>query len=163
MIVINTVELCEQILSYLSCADLSRARGVCHQFDAVVRRLPLMQQECFLRLRLDPIIWATPADCLLLTGPKAEQHIASAKMKGRQAQELLVYELHPHLTVDHMDHDNHQFNHGIGKKNSQGHRDYYNHKVFIKSFCLASFPLDFSLDDMNICQPPVKAVEICAS
>jgi hypothetical protein len=60
--------------------------------------------------------------------------------------------MQPYFTVDHKDHDDHRFSDRIGKKDLQGCREYANHKVSIDSFCLVSFHVDFSLDDMYICQ-----------
>lgn len=100
--VIDIVELCEHILGYLTCVDLSRARGVCRQFDAVIMRSPIMQQDLFFRPCMDPTIWATPADCLLFTESTATRHIATAKLKRRPRQDLVVYELHPYLRVSHV-------------------------------------------------------------
>ena len=152
--VFNTVELCEQVLEYLPCADLNRARRVCRQFKAVISQLTLMRQRSSLHLASNQILWANPND-ILLTGIYAEDHIAAMKAKGRSTDEFVVYELHPYLKVVHHTDEGCQYRHKM-----LWHQGYCLHEVHVGDFCLLNFPDHFPLDDEYITRPPVKEIEV---
>jgi hypothetical protein len=44
----ETTELCEEILSHLSCLELWRARSTCKSFQKVIYHSPLLQKNAFL-------------------------------------------------------------------------------------------------------------------
>jgi hypothetical protein len=118
--VINIIELCEQILEYLPCADLNRARCICRQFETVISQSTLMRQRSSLRLAPKQSVWATPDDTLL-TGIYAEDHIAATKAEGRKMDELWVYELQPYLKVDHLNVQEYRSSHRpMGKRDFGG-------------------------------------------
>jgi hypothetical protein len=155
--VIYTVELCEQILEHLTCIDLSRARCVCRQFDAVIKQSTLMQQNLFLRPRLGQILWAAPSRDILLTGKHVEEHIATAKANGHLSLEFVVYEMHPYLTIDHNSVS--EIGHRTGERDPRtGWLLLGSHSFSFSDLCLTSIPDDFPLDDVYICQPPVKDI-----
>ena len=157
--VFSIFELCELILEYLPCADLCRARLVCHQFEAVINRSKIMRLRSSLRLRPNQIVWAIPNDTLL-TCIYAEDHIAASKAKGHPTDELLVYELHPYLKVDHLNVEGYKFGHRpLGGRYSDG-RFYGFHEVHVGDFCLTEFPDHFPLDDEYISHPSVKEIEV---
>lgn len=158
--VFNIVELCEQILEYLPCADLNRARSVCRQFRKVINQSTLMRQRSSLRLASNQIVWAAP-DNTLLTSIYAEDHIAAMKAKGRKKDELLVYEMHPYLKVVHLNVEGYQFSHRhIRESEPEGLRFYGFHRFRVGNFCLLNFPDHFPLDDEYISYPPVKEIEV---
>jgi len=158
--VIDILGLCEQILEYLSCADLCRAKRVCHQFEAVINQSKIMRLRSSLRLRPNQIVWAILNDTLL-TGIYAEDHIAASKAKGHPTDEPMVYELHPYLKVDHLNVEGYQFSHRpLGKGASRDWRFYGFHEVHVGDFCLTNFPDHFPLDDGYISHPPVTEIEV---
>ncbi|GAB7330855.1 hypothetical protein MBLNU13_g02388t1 [Cladosporium sp. NU13] len=153
--VINIVELCEQILEYLPCADLRRARCVCRQFDAVIKQSKLMRLRSPLRLRSNQIAWASPTNGTLLTGIYTEDHMAARRAEGRATGSFNVYEMHPFLRVDH---GTSYIGHGTcpgrdGWVWSTGHHD-----VLFGDLCLTQIPDDFALDDERICQPLISRI-----
>ena len=158
--VFNTVELCEQILEYLPCADLNRARRVYRQFNAVISQSTLMRQRSSLRLASDQILWATPDDTLL-TGIYAEDHIAAKKAKGLPTDAFAVYELHPYLKVVHHDEYDLPFSHKMAMVDDSTDWTYCGfHEVTVGDFCLLNFPDHFPLDDEYISRPPVKEINV---
>ena len=116
--VINIPELCEQILEYLPCADLGRARCVCRQFEAVINQSTIMKQRVSLRIASKHTVWTTPTYGTLLTGIYAEDHMAAAKAKGDRLDEFNVYELHAYLKVVHGNYEGEQFSHKMVVKRS---------------------------------------------
>lgn len=106
--VINILGICEQILEYLPCADLCRARRVCHQFEAVINQSKIMRLRSSLRFRPNQLVWAIPNDTLL-TGIYVEDHIAASKAKDHPTGKLVVYEMHPYLKVNHQNVEGYQF------------------------------------------------------
>lgn len=97
--VINTIELCEHVLSYLSIKDLGLTRGVCRQVKAVVDSSLLLRQNLFLKPRLNNPSWAF-TDSTLLTGTKSDQHMELAKAEGEPTGEQVFFELHPAFKID---------------------------------------------------------------
>lgn len=151
--VINILELCEQILEYLPCADLRNARLVCHQFNAVINQSTLMRQRSSLRIPSNQIFWAAPTDTTLLTGIYAEDHIAAAHAKGQPANSIPIFEMHPYLKVDH---GTSHIGHRTGEMGYMGHFRIGNHKILFGDNCLTEIPDDLALDDVYISQPPAK-------
>lgn len=152
--VINIVELCEQILEYLPCSDLNRARRVCRQFNAVIYQSKVMQLRSSLRLRPNEIIWASPSNDTLLTGIYAEDYVAAARAEGRDTREFPVHEMHPFLKVDHgTSYIGHRIGSGPGWIWGTG-----NHHFNFGDLCLTRIPDHFALDDAHIPQPPKKSI-----
>jgi hypothetical protein len=83
------------------------------------------------------------------------------KAKGRKKDELLVYEMHPYLKVDHLIVEGYQFSHRpVRESEPEGWRFYGFHRFRVGNFCLLNFPDHFSLDDEYISYPPVKEIEV---
>lgn len=97
--IINTFELCEHVLSYLSAKDLGLTKSVCRQIKAVVDSSLLLQQDLFLKPRFNNPSWVF-TDSTLLTGSKADQLIKVAEAKGGPTGEQVIFELHPALKID---------------------------------------------------------------
>lgn len=101
--IVDTYELCEQVLSYLPIKDLSRVRGVCHKIKGVVDSSLVLQQTLFLKPRQCKTIWVSldgPDNARLLTGSKAMKHIAASRSNGRVTDEVEIFELHPLLLTE---------------------------------------------------------------
>lgn len=101
--VVDTYELCEQVLSYLPIKDLSRVRGVCHKIKGVVDSSLVLQQTLFLKPRQRKTLWVSldgPDNARLLTGSKATKHIAASRSNGRATDEVEIFELHPLLFTE---------------------------------------------------------------
>lgn len=152
--VINTVELCEQILGYLPCADLNRARRVCRQFDAVISQSTIMQRRSSLRLSPNQIVWASPSNNTLLNGIYAEDYNAAGRAEGRATRQFPVHEMHPCLRVDH---GTSYIGHRTGTNPDWMWCTGY-HRFSFKDLCLTQIPDRFASDDVRICQPPTTRV-----
>lgn len=75
---IDTTELCEQILSYLSCTELCRAKRVCQRFRAVIDSSLILQRHLF----LEPCAGTLPEGSVKTNDPWHN-----------------LYDLHPLLTL----------------------------------------------------------------
>jgi hypothetical protein len=92
--VFNTSELCERILTYLPFFDLKRSKRVCRRFGEVIDWSLVLQENLFLRARLDNILCAT-----LTTEPSRELLIRLRFKPNSHATkvagEAIIYEQHP--------------------------------------------------------------------
>jgi hypothetical protein len=92
--VVNTSELCERILKYLPTVDLSRSKRVCRRFSEVIDWSLVLQENLFLRARLNNVLCAT-----LATKPMPELLIGLQSMPDSHAKEVagevIIYEQHP--------------------------------------------------------------------
>ena len=106
--VFSTWELCENILDFLPCKDLARARRVCLIFKNVVDQTSALQQSLFLQPRTSRWVWTLSCKSFfrshktdkLLAGPSMARHVKEAISEGEMVAKLTVFELHPALHVD---------------------------------------------------------------
>jgi hypothetical protein len=107
-------------------------------------------------LRPNQIVWVSPTNDTLLTGIYAEDYVAAARANGRPTMDFCVHEMHPFLRVDHgADYIGHRTGQGLTWVWCTGH-----HRFRFGDICLAQIPDQFALDDVHICQPPVKGIMI---
>jgi len=107
--VFSTWELCENILKYLPCDDLVRAKRVSPTLKNVIDQTAALQQPLFLQPRTEASVWTIttrPSDMegsfyddRLLAGPDMAQHVKEAILGGEIATELPIFELHPQLKL----------------------------------------------------------------
>lgn len=103
-----TWELCENVLKFMPCDDLARARRVCLALKNAVDRTTALQQSLFLRPCTSNSVWTMTCKSLrgirktdkLLAGPNLARHVKDATSEGEMATELTVFELHPALHVN---------------------------------------------------------------
>jgi hypothetical protein len=92
--VFNTSQLCERILRYLPFFDLKRSKRVCRGFGEVIDWSLVLQENLFLRARLDNVLCATlttepSRELLIRLRSKPDSH--ATKVAG----EVIIYEQHP--------------------------------------------------------------------
>jgi hypothetical protein len=165
---LNTFELCEQVLDYLPMYDILRVTQVCRAFKANVDNSHRLQVKLFLTPDFARNTRsAGTAKGTLLSGVKATQHIAAAETAGeRQTGEVTFYVPHPdvqpaprHPIIKHM---------GIVAWVAHCIKaDCFSRKVGIRRAILRSADLwskqATSLGNMFLTQPPIKAVQLFLS
>lgn len=172
--VFHTPELCENVLVYLSCDDLARARRVSRHFTATVDASPLLQQNLYMSPRLDHTAHATPTIASVLTGIKVDEHLSTRIFPDNKLlKEMTIHELHPALEV-------HRQSFPIPKQLMQGYvvhtkgrwRSHIPRKLSAENLssvpmmtiknrrCLSTIPIVSALHNMYICQPPVATAQI---
>lgn len=163
--VFGTFELCEQILEYLPMKDVLRATQVCRDIKQVVANSPPLQVKLF--FKPDPTLGklAVSDSDKLLSGTKADEHIAAAKASGEERTgEIALFTLHPILKMEYRPQ---RFKHMGMVQNAinhvrTGHRNEVNRGLaflFIQDTKVFMGELDASkLGKMFVSQPPVKEV-----
>lgn len=110
----STWELCEDILTFLPCDDLARARRFCPIFKKVVDQSAALWQSLLLSPRTSKSVWTLTGSVWTLTGksfvegwktdklfagPDMGAHVQEAISRGETITELPVFELHPVFRV----------------------------------------------------------------
>jgi hypothetical protein len=98
---LGVFELCEQVLNYLPMYDLLRVALVCRAFKANVDDSHRLQKKLFLAPDLPRVKCAMFPSGTLLSGTKAEQHIAATKAADEHTTgEFTCCTLHPALHLE---------------------------------------------------------------
>lgn len=99
--ILNVAELCEQVLSHLPTEDLPHAMQVCRTFKATIKNSSRLQKNLFLTPDLPRVKFAVSPSGALLSGTRAEQHIAAAEAAGKDTTgDFTCCTLHPALYLD---------------------------------------------------------------
>jgi hypothetical protein len=157
-------ELCDEVLDYLSLEELICATRVCRAFKTNIENSSRLQAKLFFAPDLTIKKKAVSTTGKLLSGLKAEQHIAAAdSVEDSHSGEIALYQLHPWLQAGRLS-DRYRRK-GIVKFS----------KVYLETrsdvdeagLCFPSNKLlawlsnTSSLGKMFVSQPPAKEVSIC--
>jgi hypothetical protein len=158
---INTFELCEQVLDYLSMEEVLRAMRICRAFKNNIENSSRLQAKLYFKPDLTIKKFAVSTTRTLLSGFKAEQHIAAAKdAEDGRSGEIALYVPHPRLASAYVS-DRYKCM-GMIKYAAVCVETYNDHQDPALSFRdLRTIFVLFetsSLHRMLICQPPVKQV-----
>jgi hypothetical protein len=163
--VFNTFELCENILSYISTYDLSRAKRVSRHFGEVIERSPRLQRNLFQEPRTSTTLSATRTtrvpgttrpSLVLPLGPSTGNHSVTTDPKGNPTKGVVIYEKHPALQ-----------RHGWrqGKKTPARYVGYRANDIRASTPLrtnvidrVSSMSQDSALHNTYICQPPVTHI-----
>jgi hypothetical protein len=156
---INTFELCEQVLEYLPMKEVLLAMRVCRAFKTNIENSSRLQAKLFLALDLTIRRKAVSTAGTLLSGVKAEQHIAAAKAAGHSSSgEIALYQPHPgtrskYLSVRYR-------SMGMVKYAAVCVESHHKQHDAILTFhdSVVSIPKTSSLHRMLLCQPPATEV-----
>jgi len=103
--ILNVTELCGQVLSHLQMYDLLHAMQVCRAFKQNIETSSRMQKNLFLAPDLPRPKLAISPSGTLLSGIKAEQHIAAIEAAGdRETEEFTCCTPNPALQLDPASH-----------------------------------------------------------
>lgn len=159
----GTFELCEQILDYLPLKEVVQATRVCRSIKEVVGKSTRLQTKLFILPDSKAKTLAVSDSHTLLSGLKAEQHIAAAKASGKdQMGEVALIVLHPLLSVSYTARRFKQagmvqfaINHVEANDSRHGEQ----RQVTISNARIIKQTLNIStISDMLLSQPPVKSV-----
>ncbi|GAB7330858.1 hypothetical protein MBLNU13_g02391t1 [Cladosporium sp. NU13] len=93
-------ELCDRVLDYLPLEELFCATRVCIAFKTNIENSSRLQAKLFLASDLTIKEKAVSANGTLLSGAKAEHHIAACRSaEGSSSGEIVLYQVHPWLQV----------------------------------------------------------------
>jgi len=168
--ILNVVELCEQVLSHLPTYDLLHAMQVCRTFKTNIESSHQLQKNLYLTPDLPRPKLAISSSGTLLSGIRAEQHIAAAEAAGeRETGEFTCCTPHPALQLDP---DSHRvvvcFEKYRGLVDYAAHRfapsSMYTTDSMIVRDSVRSLTENGSkpsgLENMLITQPPVTSVDL---
>ena len=168
--VFSTWELCENILKFLPCDDLVRARRVSTTLKNVVDQTAALQQPLSLQPRTEASVWTIttrPSDSggssyddRLLAGPNMAQHVKEAILGGEIATEIPIFELHPQLKFFRL----HSVRYiALELRGCAKRRSFYNTtEVRFDTIPdpVVGIPRRSSLDKMFLSQPPARQVMV---
>lgn len=151
--VIYTPELCEHVLAYLRCDDLTRVRRVSHYLKEIVGSSPLLQQNLYMTPRsVDTTSFLVDRfSTKLTTSNRTGDYIHRAE--GESEPTLVSHELHPALEVHYDD--------VIATMDVPFRVPTHHSKArFVKREQSNQSPEHSLLSKMYICQPPVKKLVV---
>ena len=158
---INTFELCEQVLDYLSMKEVLLATRVCRAFKTNIENSSRLQAKLFLAPDLTVKKKAVSINGTLLSGVKAEKYIAAIEAaEDGQSREIALYVPHPELKLAYV--SERYRNRGMVKyaavcvETRHGQNDAG--ATFRDSRTVFTLPEISSLQRMLLCQPPVNQV-----
>ena len=156
-------ELCDEVLAYLSLEELIRATRVCLAFKTNIENSSRLQAKLFLTTDLSIKKKAISTTGAMLSGAKAEQHIAAAAAAEEGSSgEVALYQPHPWLQAGRLSDRYRRM--GMVKYSKvclETHNDvgaaglYFHNRHMIASLSDTS-----SLRKMFVSQPPAKEVTI---
>lgn len=166
----STWELCEDILKFLPCDDLVRARRVSPTLKNVVDQAVALQQPLFLQPRTEASIWTITTrpsdwggsfyDDRLLAEPIMAQHVKEAILGDEIATELPIFELHPELKSFRL----HSVRYiSLELRGCAKRKSFYNSTgVGFDTIAdpVVGIPRHSSLDKMFLSQPPARQVRV---
>jgi hypothetical protein len=160
---VETFELFEQVLDYLPMKEVLLATRVCRAFKTNIENSSLLQAKLFLAPDLTIKKLATSSRRTLLSGVKAEQHIAAAHAEGKKSPETKFYTIHPAMRIYRLS-DRYRYMgmvqyalHQAGSRFLE--RTDQDLTLPIPMAAFAEQPCS-SLSKMFVSQPPVKGVAI---
>ena len=156
-------ELCDEVLDYLSMEELLHATRVCHAFKTNIENSSLLQAKLFLAPDLTMKRLAVSATGTLLSGAKAEHHIAATEAtEATEGGEIGLYIPHPQLQSAYV--SNRYKSMGMVKYASICVKTCHDQNDALLSFrdfrAVFALPETSSLHRMLLCQPPVQQVFI---
>jgi hypothetical protein len=158
---VDTFELFEQVLDYLPMKEVLLATRVCRAFKDNIENSSLLQAKLFLAPDLTMKKLAVSSSGTLLSGAKAENHIATAKAEGKDSGEIALYILHPALKVPHLSDRYRHMGIVCYAKNFVQALRFQLHNEYSTCFGLnvdAAPPAASNLHKMLLSQPPIKEV-----
>lgn len=160
---INTFELCEQVLDYLPMEEVLRTTRICHAFKTNIANSSRLQAKLYFKPDLTMKKLAVSATGTLLSGVKAEQHIAAAETtEGSKSGEIGLYVPHPRLESAYVSERYKRM--GMVKYASVCVKTCHDHNDAALAFrdlrAVFVLPATSSLHRMLICQPPVKRITV---
>ena len=167
--VLSIWELRENILRFLPCDDLARARRVSPTLKKVVDESAALQQPLFLKPRTEVSRWTITSrdrerdEDKLLAGPNMARHVKEAILRGETATEFNILELHPALMVYHTRFGCTMSMHLRDCADDSSWRSYYNATVVLFDSItdpVAGMPYYSGLDKNFLSQPPVSKVRL---
>lgn len=170
---LDTFELCEQVLDYLPMKDLLHITRVCRAFKANIENSHRLQAKLFLAPDRTLKKLAVSPRNTLLAGHKAEQHIAAAIAANEAAiatgsgeefdlGEISLYTPHPYLNTGRLPDRYKRM--GVVKYASFCHQSCSNKdRYIVLSIDLStamSIPTSSSFHNMLLSQPPATNVSV---
>ena len=171
---LDTFELCEQVLEYLPMKDVLHITRVCRAFKTNVENSPRLQAKLFLAPDRTLKKLAVSPRNTLLVGHMAEQHIATASAANEAAiatgseeefdlGEISLYTPHPYLRTGRLSDRYKRM--GVVQYASFCHescsnQDRYN-VLSLDLNTAMSIPTNSSFHDMLLSQPPATKVSVC--
>lgn len=156
-------ELCDEVLGYLPMDELLLATRVCHAFKTNIENSSTLQAKLFLAPDLTIKKKAISATGTLLSGTKAEQHIAAIESAEDDISgEIALYQAHPCLQAGRL---SDRYRHMGVVKYSIVHAeassvDFASHLSFRDRQAISALPETSILHKMLLCQPPATEVSI---
>lgn len=159
----GTYELCEQILNCLPMKEVVRATRVCRSIKEVVGNSTRLQTKLFILPDSKAKTFAVSDSRTLLSGLRAEQHIAATEAGGKgKTGEVALFVFHPLLSVSYTARRFKQagmvqfaINHVEANHSRRGEQ----RQVTISNPRIVKQRLNIStISDMLLSQPPVKTV-----
>lgn len=162
--VVGTFELFEQVLGYLPVKEVLRATQVCRAFKKTIENSSLLQAKLFLGPDLTARKLAVSDSGSLLSGARAERHIAAAEAQDnhRRTGEIALRVIHPALKRTYV---SERYKHMGAVKFAEvcvestqnGAHRFLHFRDFMRTVVLSSTS---SLDKMFLCQPPVTQATV---
>ena len=154
-------ELCDEVLGYLSMGELLHATQVCHAFKTNIANSSCLQAKLSLAPDLTMKKLAVSSTGTLLSGVKAEQHIASAQAAGDgKSGAIELYVPHPWLRSAYLP-DRYK-SMGMVMYATILAGSHHGHNDASMSFrdlrTVFTLPRTSSLHKMLLCQPPLEQV-----
>jgi hypothetical protein len=161
---INTFELCEQVLDYLPMEEVLRATRICRAFKINIENSSRLQAKLYFKADLTMKKLAVSSTGTLLSGFKAEQHIAAAETaEDGKSGEIALYVPHPRLESAYVS-DRYR-SMGMVKYAAVCVETCNGHNDAVLSFrdprIIFALSETSSLHRMLICQPPI--IQVTAS
>lgn len=159
---LETFELCEQVLDYLPMKEVLLATRVCRAFKTNIENSSRLQAKLYFAPDLTIKRTALSANGTLLAGRKAEQCINAVEAAGqaerREYGEIVLYVAHPALKVGRISDRYKRM--GMVKYATvlrQANQLYFNEDLtFRDPALLCALPETSSLNRMLLTQPPIK-------
>jgi hypothetical protein len=160
---INTFELCEQVLDYLPMEEVLRATRICRAFKNNIENSSRLQAKLYFKPDLTMKKLAVSTTGTLLSGFKAEQHIAAAETaEDGKSGEIGLYVPHPRLKSAYVSERYKRM--GMVKYAPVYVKTCHDHNDAALAFrdlrAVFVLPETSSLHRMLICQPPVKQITV---
>ena len=156
---INTFELCEQVLDYLPMKEILLATRICRAFKTNIENSSRLQAKLFLAPDLTIKKLAVSATGTLLSGVKAEQHIATVKVaEDSSTGEIALYQPHPSTRSKYLSVRYRSM--GMVKFAAVCVESHHKQHDAVLTFHdgVVSTPKTSSLHRMLLCQPPATEV-----
>jgi hypothetical protein len=155
---INTFELCEQVLDYLPMEEVIRATRICHAFKTNIENSSRLQAKLYFAPDLTMKKLAVSTTGTLLSGVKAELRIAATE--AHECSEIAVYVPHPWLESAYVPDRYKRM--GMVKYATvcvKTCHDRNDAEVYFGNLsAVFALPETSSLHKMLLCQPPVKQI-----